>query len=664
MTRHFGPLLVTLAAACGGSSSLVAPTTLSEAQKSRDAALVPQLTPLLAAYENFGAKLSPDGKQLLFRSNRGGVTGLYLAEVAHPDLAPRKLVAGPERIASAAFTRDGTAALFREDTGANEDFHLFRVGLDGSGLTDLSVTEAGKDPLWRDPPLLPVGKPGLMVYSSRRTRAPSTMIFVQDLNGGAPRLAYTDPSPGVAVDVSPDGARALLVLHGIGVQTLVEVDLSAGKTRRLYPAEGVHATVATAAYSADGARVLVATDGGGESYSLLALDRRSSAKLAEYRQESPAFAAIGSIVPSPRGDRVAILIDAGNHALVRLLDANTLALTAEVATPLGTPSLGTTTEVRVPIHDGQTFTADGQHFVISLSLPQTPEDLYLVDSSSGAIEPLRHDLRDGLGQLPAMTSAIENVAAFDGLTIPVNVYLPSPARNAGAGRLPTIVSFHGGPDASSSLDWSPWTRAFVAAGFAVLEPNVRGSTGFGRAYEKADDREKRWDAIKDMASVNRWARAQSWCDPNRLVVMGASFGGYMVLMALTQQPALWQAGVDLAGISDLTSMSKYAAQSGQVHAANEIGEGAKDAKILAELSPLRQADKIVAPLFVYHGQNDTHVPRAQADAIVRTLRRRHIVVEYMLALNEGHTVARRENEIEFLTRMLRFLHDELKLPDR
>ncbi len=631
-----------------------APTVLTDAQKRRDAALAPRVRAILDVHQNFGAVLSPDGRQVLFRSDRGGVSELYLAEVARPKEPARKLVGGPERVASAVFTPDGKAVLFRRDTGADENFHILRIDIDGEGVTDLTPHEA----LWRDHPLVPRNKPGVMVYSIRKKTALASSVVVQSLSGGDAKVVYADPSPATAVDVSPDGARALLIRQAVGGYKLLEVDLVAGNARLLYPRDDQPARIEAAAYAADGKRVFVATDSGAESFSLLALDLKSLAKVAEYRQESPALAGVGAVVPSPRGDRVAILVDAGNRSFVRLLDARTLALKTEVETPLGSATLGTVTEVRIPSGAG-TFSADGKHFVLGLSLPDRPDDIYRVKTASGAISPMRQEERASLAGLPAITTSIEKITAFDGLTIPVNVYLPKDLEPDT--KLPTLVSFHGGPDASSAVAWSGWTRVYTAFGFAVVEPNIRGSTGFGRAYEMADNRERRVDAIRDVESVNRWARAQSFCDPDRLVIDGASYGGYIVLMGLTRQPALWAAGVDLVGISDLKTMLESQANSNR--AITEYGDLEKDAQLIAEFSPLRDVNKIVSPLFVYQGQNDGRVPRQQSDVIVRSLRQRSMHVEYMVAANEGHSIGQRENQVEFLTRVLRFLHDALHIEE-
>ncbi len=622
------------------------PTVLSTAQRQKDAAAAPRVRALLDAFENTSGVLSPDGKQLLFRSNRDGLPELYLGDVARPGAPPRKLAGGGERIASAIFTRGGRSVLFRSDHGADESFHIFLLRLDSGAVTDLTPS-----PLWRDSPLVPRDRPDTMVYSARQGDLASS-IHVQSLSGGAPRQAYLDPAPGIAVDVSADATRALMIREALAGRELIEVDLATGQARLLSPDRRHPARILGAAYSPDGARVYVASDGGGELGSLVALDRASGAPIAEHRLQ--ATGAVGAVIPSPRGDRVAILVDAGSHSTVRVLDARTLALHREVTTPLGTASLGTGNEVRMPLGGGA-FAPDGRRFVLGLSRPDAPDDLFLADTESGAIEPLRREPRAGLSALQPIAASIERVPAFDGKSIPVNVYVPKDGR-----RHATLVYFHGGPDGATSFQWNAWTRVFAMHGFAVIEPNIRGSTGFGRAWEIADDREKRADAMRDVESVNRWARAQPWCDPDRLVAYGGSYGGYVVLMALTRQPRLWSAGVDLAGIADLITLLDGG---GPRRYIAEFGDPKRDLALLQAFSPLGDAGRIVAPLFVYQGQNDTRVPRAQADAIVGALREHRIPVEYMVAANEGHTVAHRENQVEFLTRVLRFL-DEARGPPR
>ncbi len=622
------------------------PTVLTEDQRTRDKALAPKALAILDAYGNFDPVLAPGGKKLLFRSNRGGLPEAYLADPSKPADAPTKIIGGPERVQFATFTRDGKHVLFQKDEGADENFRIFRASLDGTDVVNLTPGEKAH----RDPPILPRGKPTTIVYSARKTSAPDSQVIVQSIGGGEPKVVFTDPGPSFAVDASPDASRALLLrIVSLSDQVLFEIDLdpkAKQQARRLYPAEGKHAVVSAASYSSDGKRILVATDEGTEISSLLALDGASLAVKAQYKQADPATAQIENIEVSPRGDLLAVGIDAGNHKEVRILDAKTLAPKSAVKAQLGTMTLGP-------------FTDDGKRFTLVQSLADTPTDVFVVDAATGATKPLRDDKRAGLSDLPAVTTSIENVKAFDGLQIPVNVSLPKgidPSK-----KLPTIASFHGGPAASSSIAWSYFVRFFTSQGFAVIEPNIRGSTGFGRAYEMADNKEKRVDALKDVEAVNQWARSQPWCDKDRLVIFGGSYGGYLVLMGLTRQPTLWRAGIDLVGISDLKTFLKSTDQSIRSAFVDEFGDLDKDAALLAEFSPSRDVDKIVAPLFVYQGQNDPRVPRPESDAIVRVMRTRKIPVEYMVAANEGHSLDRKENRVEFLTRVTRFLRDELKI---
>jgi dipeptidyl aminopeptidase/acylaminoacyl peptidase len=623
------------------------PTVLTEEQKQRDAALVPRVAAIVDAYPNWNgffsslvANFSPDGKRFLFGSTRDGIPEIYLGEVDRPADPPKTITTGPERAIFASFTRDGKAILFLRDTKGDENHCIFRVNADGTGLTNLTPGEK----LRRHEPLLPAGKPQTMIYSASRSTETSITVFAQEIGGGEPKVVYTQAKSGSAVDVTSDGAH-VLVVESRSIDDVIarEVDVESGKARRIYPPEGKKAALRRPSYSADGERVFISTDEGGESSVLLALDRKMGKELARYVNDSPKAAPM-SVSPSPKGDRLAVRVDAGSHGELRLLDAKTLKVQRAVKVPLGDVQLGS-------------FRADGRAVSLLVSLPNQPADVFSVDAVTGDVRPLRADKRAGLDALPKIDASIESVKAFDGLTIPINRYLP---KLDAPTKLPTIVIFHGGPASSYAVRWNPYTRLFLALGYAVLEPNVRGSTGFGRAYEMADNREKRADWLKDVETVNAWTKSQPFCDPDRVVVWGQSYGGYTTLMALTRQPTLWRAGVDLYGVADLKAFLRTTDASIRAYFVTEFGDLEKDAELLDEFSPMRDVHKIVAPLFVYAGQNDPRVPRSESDAIVKALRERRVPVEYMVAANEGHTVDRRETKIELLTRTARFLEDQLK----
>ncbi len=338
-------------------------------------------------------------------------------------------------------------------------------------------------------------------------------------------------------------------------------------------------------------------------------------------------------------------VSAGNHSLIRLLDAQTLKPTAEIKLPLGSG---------FPTY----FADDGRSFVVRWSTPNAPTDLLLIDTGSGQVTPLRSEPRPSITRLPLLEVRVSEIAGHDGLKIPVHVFLPASAKPGT--KLPVIVRYHGGPSSVSEIRWSPPIRFFTSLGYAWVEPNVRGSSGFGRDYVTADDGVKRREALKDIETTGRWVAVQPWADKDRIVIYGGSYGGYTTLVGLTRYPDLWRAGVDLFGVASwvtfMQSTSGYIREVFKV----EIGDPDREQALLEELSPIRDVAQIRVPLFVYAGANDPRVPRSESDQIVKALRTHGVPVEYMVSPDEGHSLDRRENQIEFLTRCARFLEQALK----
>ena len=176
----------------------------------------------------------------------------------------------------------------------------------------------------------------------------------------------------------------------------------------------------------------------------------------------------------------------------------------------------------------------------------------------------------------------------------------------------------------------------------------------------ADNGRGRLDAFKDIEATGRWVAAQPWADKDRLVVFGGSYGGYTVLIALTRMPDLWRAGVNLFGVVNMRTFLLSTTGLIREIFKLEFGDLEADATFLESISPHNDVAKIQDPLFVYAGANDPRVPRSESDQIVRALRERGVPVEYMVAANEGHSLARRENLVVFMARAARFLETALK----
>jgi dipeptidyl aminopeptidase/acylaminoacyl peptidase len=580
----------------------------------------------------------------VFASTRDGLPQLYIADAGKPDAPATRLLTSSERQTGAELLADGKSLVFRSDHGADENWSFYRVNLDGSALVEL--TPGAK---WsRNPQIIVDGKPDTLFYSARAKSDVSTGVYTTSAKApGEEKLLFRDDKPGELNDVTRDGKWGLYKkVPSHSENYALVIDLATGKSRQLHPKEGDDAkvTISGLAFSADGKRALIATDGGRDQALLLSVDVASGKELARYVETKPATAELTGLAAAKRGNTLAVLVDAGNHRELRLLDAATLKPKAAVSLPLGTGNPGS-------------FSEDGKRYTLTWSTPNAPSDVFAVEVATGKVSPLRKDSRSQIEGLPAIEASIVEVEAFDHLKIPVNVFLPAGAKGK---KLPVIVSYHGGPANSSAIRWAPAMRFFLGQGYAWVEPNVRGSSGFGRAYEEGDNGPRRLDAFKDIETTGRCAASQPWADKDRVVVFGGSYGGYTVLVALTRTPDIWRAGVNLFGVANLKTF--MATTSGYIREIFklEFGDPDKDQPFLDSISPALAADKIVDPLFVYAGANDPRVPRTESDLIVKAVRGHRVPVEYMVAANEGHSLSRRENQIEFYARAARFLETHLK----
>jgi len=629
-----GPTLPATPPTAQAATGEVAPDKPSGPDAARIAELSRKAEPLVDAFINTDPRLTPDGKQLVFVSNRDGLPQLYVADAARPDAPAKRLFEWRERVTLVSATPDGKAVLFLSDKGADENWSIWKAGLDGSAPVELTPGEK----LNRDNAFMPDLAPDTVYFSGRPMNAAQSTVFAVPASGGAARVVYRDAQPGFLADVSRDGRQALFIRYPSQSENyLLHVDTASGQTRPLYPKEG-KVSIFEARFSADGRTVYVATDGGGEQALLLALDAASGRETARYVEKTPSTALISELEVAKAGGLLALSLDAGNRNEVRLLDARTLKPRAKVALPLGQGGLGR-------------FSEDGRRLGVTWSTPASPTDVWAVEAKSGGVSPLRREARASMKEVPAIEASVTSIRAHDGLDLPMNVYLPKQR----PGKLPVIVAYHGGPAGNSKVKWSPVIAFFLSQGYAWVEPNVRGSTGFGRAFEQADNGKQRLESFKDIEATGRWAASQPWADPDRLIVYGGSYGGYVVLVGLTRMPDLWRAGVDLFGVANVVSL--MATTSGLIREILllEFGDPDKEGEFLKSISPIEDVERIVDPLFVYAGANDPRVPRSESDLIVGALRARKVPVEYMLAGNEGHSIARKENLVEFLARSARFL---------
>jgi dipeptidyl aminopeptidase/acylaminoacyl peptidase len=615
------------------------PTTSTEAQRARELQLLAPASAIVSASANateaFPGALLADGRTVVFASDRDGAVQAHALEGA-PGAEPRRITSGPGRVTWAAPSRDGRWLVFAREERPGETA-VYRVALDGRGLTPL-VPEPG---IRVDPPVLPLRRPDLVVLARHRAGVPGTEVVLQPLSGEAGRVAWRSAGDAAVLDVSPDGARAL-VREGDprGRAVLSELDLAAGTLRRLHPAEATGAPISAAAYTADGRWAYVATAGDAAAVTLV--DPADGA-VKERWEPGPEVAAVERVVSGPRGDVLAVALELAGRDEVRVLHPLTFAEVWRAPLPPGTVALGA-------------FSKDGRTLVAAVSTPGAPPAPWAIDVAEGQVVPLVQEPKAAVARLGRVETLGDEVPAFDGARIRLVVHLPA---GAPAGRrLPSVTWFSGGRDAAR-LRWDPTVRFLVARGYAVVEAGVRGTAGAGLAWERADDRERRGDVLRDVETVNAWLRKQPWADPARLVLAGEERGAWVVLSALASQPGYWRAGAALDPVADLSALVSRAEGPERAALSAEFGDPAQDAALLAGWSALRDVSRIAAPLFVAARAEDPAAPRRDADAVVNALRARGGVVEYALA--GGATASDpRADAVERLARLARFLEEQAR----
>ena len=245
---------------------------------------------------------------------------------------------------------------------------------------------------------------------------------------------------------------------------------------------------------------------------------------------------------------------------------------------------------------------------------------------------------------------------FDGREIPAFFSRPPEVPEGGA---PVIVDIHGGPESQRRPSFRGLGQYFLSRGYALLEPNVRGSTGYGRAYTHLDDVERRMDSVRDIGAALDWLEARDAVDPDRIVAKGGSYGGFMVLASLTEFPDRWAAGVDSVGIANfVTFLENTGAWRRELREA-EYGSLADDREFLESISPINNVERIDAPLFVLHGANDPRVPVGEARQIAERAREQDLPVELLVFEDEGHGIAKLDNRIEAYTQVVEFLDEHV-----
>ncbi len=606
----------------------------------------------------YAPSFAPDGQRLAFLTDITGVPQVWQVALPRPLEGPRwpdQLTFGRERVGGVHFSPTDDLLIFTRDVGGDERMQLFSLGGDGEErcLTEGYAQVRHAFGAWaRDG--------GAFLFAANRRDPRLFDLYRQTLEGEA-ELVWRNEVPGYLASpvFAPDGRRAAVVRQESSFNhRLFEVDLTTGEARPLFRGRGEAAGAAwegwtrfrAVAYAPEGDALFVLTDYEADFLYLARLELATGSLRPLVR---PAWDCEGFAL-SPDGRRLVYVVNEDGASRLYVL---TLATgRSRPAPPVG----------RVPgvVMGALTFSPDGRKVAFTFTSSVRTNDVYVWDLEADVVTAVTRSAHGGVPVASFVAPVLVRYPTFDREAtgevrrIPAWFYLPPEA--SAAHPVPAVVIVHGGPEGQYRPTFRFFAQYLVHHGYAVLAPNVRGSTGYGKVYSHLDDVERRMDAVADLAYAAHWLREQPEVAGDRLAVYGGSYGGFMVLAALTTYPDLWAAGVDVVGVSNLATFLEHTSPYRRAHREAEYGSLERDRDFLERIAPIHHVDRIRAPLMVIHGANDPRVPLGEAEQLVAALRRRHVPVEFLVFDDEGHGLVKLKNKLVAYPAIVAFLERYLK----
>ena len=589
----------------------------------------------------------PEKLELIVARRAGNLTQLH--RVASPGAEPRQITSFAEPVEFGSYlSSDPEVLVFARDIGGNEQHQLYR--LDDHDAVPVLLTDPRRK---HDPYGFTHARDRLLVRSieldaTGRREDPCTELNLLDPSEPAKsRTIATLPGTGwEGSSFSFDDERLALIEYRSVSETYVWVmDLVSGTRKRVLPADGDTQPIASIElnFSREGDRIFLATDRDSEFCKLACLNLTTGA--LDYFGDAGEWD-IEGIALSPDGATLAVISNEAGFGVLRLYDAETRQALAPPALPAGVLSR--------PV-----WHRSSRHLAVTISNAQSAGDAYVVDARDSSVTRWTETRMSRIDARSFRSAVPISWKSFDGRAI-CGFMLRPPSRYAGA--RPVIVAIHGGPESQSRPGFNAFWNYFAdELGIAVILPNVRGSTGYGKTFVKLDNGMLRENSVKDIGALFDWIQAQPDLDGSRVAIHGRSYGGYMVLGVATNYPDRFVAAIDIVGIANFVSFLESTESYRRDLRRVEYGDEREPAmrEFLARISPLSNAHKIKAPLFVVAGRNDPRVRYTEAEQIVEAVRRNGVPVWYLLAENEGHVFARKENVDYVFYATILFLQERL-----
>ena len=595
----------------------------------------------------------PTEGSMLVRHREAGANIAQIYWLKAPGGKLEKLTDFPDNVAAAAFApRHGKYLVYARDAGGNEATQVFHMDL----ATRKSTLLSGADE--RSSFTLPHQSDALLIASvpldktaqgGTRAQVATNLTLVDPLNPEAKRHLADLPGGGwgsfsFSRDDTTIAAQQYRTPNDSDVYL---IDATSGNRKKILPLDGAPAAGYTGfEWSQDNQRLFLTTNQGGEFSELSVYDLRDKS-LTVLSRHIPWD--IESFSLSADGKRLVAVANNNGRDEVHLFDATT-------GKELPRPAVGAGA-----IGGGEWHGVQRNTLAFSLNSPQSPGDVYTLDADTGKTERWTvASTAAGIKLETFVSPELVQIKSFDGLTVSGWLFMPDATRFPG--KRPVLVSFHGGPEGQSTVRFMGRYNYYLnEMGIAMLLPNVRGSSGYGKTFLDLDNGFKRKDSVKDGGAFLAWVGTHPRLDAKRIGITGGSYGGYMSLATAVDYSPQIRSAIDVVGISHFTTFLNNTESYRRDLRRVEYGDE-RDPAMRAfheKIAPLNNAAAIAVPLFVVQGKNDPRVPYTEAQQMVAAVRKNNVPVWYLLADNEGHGFRRKANaDFEFYA-TVRFLETTL-----
>jgi dipeptidyl aminopeptidase/acylaminoacyl peptidase len=590
-----------------------------------DAALEARITAMGKVTSAGSAQYSPDGKQIAYISNVSGSPQAWVMPAAGG--TPKQITTGSDPVSGLRWSPDGKLA-YAVSPGGGYNAQLFLTTADGTQVKRINQGESNTFPGDFTPD-------GRYHFRSNARSAASTDTWMYDPATGTAKIAIEMEGLGGIDDVL--GNRAVVNrLVTRGNNNLWLEDLTTGRSMLLTPhlgaaqSTGVFGKDTNTLYLAHDierdrsalARIDIAADG--KTYQRTELAARDDAELDDF-----------------------ILNDARTQALLswNVAGRNELEL-VDLATGERHPLPDAPAELVVSMD----YSPDGKRVALALTGSAAPSEVWQLDLANEQYTRLTFSPAEGVDLAALVKPELRTFKAHDGLELSGWLYLPKDFKAPG----PVVLSFHGGPEGQDRPAFRADYQALLASGIAVFAPNIRGSSGFGKKFMSLDNHAGRFDANKDIKAAADFLVAERIGAKGRLGIMGGSYGGYVVMVAVTDYPDLFAAGANLFGMVNFETFFAQSTPWMGAISTGEYGDPKTQLQLLRDLSPIHKLDRVNTPLLVMHGANDTNVPVVEAEQVVAALEKRNVPVKYVLFPDEGHGWRKQANRVTSTIELAKF----------